>query len=69
MRKQDEMEKYQSDKAAKYGFIFYTITLLIWSIYNQITSKGDGGWAHIILMGGVALYFLTRVVLNRKMNN
>lgn len=69
MRKQDEMEKYQSDKAAKYGFLFYTVVLLLWSIYNQITSKGNGGWQYSILLGGIVVYFVSRVYFNRKMNH
>jgi hypothetical protein len=43
LRKADEMEKYQSDQSAKNGFIFYTIALLIWSLYSFFTS-GDAGW-------------------------
>lgn len=66
LRKQDEMEKQQSDQAAKNGFIFYTVALLLWAIVNQINSHGDGGWAFIILMGGVMVYAFTRVYYNRK---
>ncbi|MGV2619640.1 hypothetical protein QRD89_06955 [Halobacillus sp. ACCC02827] len=67
-KKQDEMEKHQSGRAAKNGFVYYTVVLLIWSIYNQITKGGDGGWQYTILIGGVAVYFLSRVYYNRKVN-
>ncbi len=56
LRKADEMEKYQSDQSAKYGFIFYTIALLIWSLYSFFT-KGDSGWQMTILLIGCAVYF------------
>ncbi|AKP47260.1 MULTISPECIES: hypothetical protein [Bacillus] len=66
-RKADEMEKYQSDQSAKYGFIFYTVALLIWSLYSFFTN-GDSGWQMTILLIGCAVYFWSRVVFNRKMN-
>jgi len=66
-RKADEMEKYQSDQSAKYGFIFYTVALLIWSLYSFFTN-GDSGWQMTILLIGCAVYFWSRVILNRKMN-
>ena len=68
LRKADEMEKYQNVQSAKYGFIFYTIALLIWSSYDFII-KGDSGWQMTILLIGCAVYFWSRVVYNRKMNN
>lgn len=61
------MEKYQSDQSAKYGFIFYTVALLIWSLYSFFTN-GDSGWQMTILLIGCAVYFWSRVVFNRKMN-
>jgi hypothetical protein len=67
LRKADEMEKYQSDQSAKYGFIFYTTSLLIWSLYDFFI-KGDSGWQMTILLIGCAVYFWSRVVYNRKMN-
>ncbi|WP_270584370.1 hypothetical protein [Bacillus smithii] len=66
-RKADEMEKYQSDQSAKYGFIFYTVALLIWSLYSFFTN-GDSGWQMTILLIGCAVYFWSRVVFNQKMN-
>jgi len=68
LRKADEMERYQSDQSAKYGFIFYTIALLIWSLYDFFV-KGDSGWQFTILLIGNAVYFNSRVIFNRKMNS
>ncbi|WP_419884089.1 hypothetical protein ACN6MY_05935 [Peribacillus sp. B-H-3] len=67
MRKADEIEKYQSDQSAKYGFIFYTIALFIWSLYGFFI-KGDSGWQMTILLIGCAVYFWSRAIFNRKMN-
>lgn len=67
LRKADEMEKYQSDKSAKYGFIFYNIALLFWSLYDFFIT-GDSGWQMTILLIGSAIYFWSRVVYNRKIN-
>ncbi|MED1490651.1 hypothetical protein [Bacillus smithii] len=66
-RKADEMEKYQNDQSAKFGFIFYTVALLIWSLYSFFTI-GDSGWQMTILLIGCAIYFWSRVIFNRKMN-
>ncbi|MEH7107833.1 hypothetical protein [Bacillus sp. JJ1764] len=68
LRKADEMEKYQSDQSAKYGFIFYTLSLLIWSLY-ELFSKGNSGWQFTILLIGSAVYFWSRVVYSKKMNS
>ncbi|MGJ7912531.1 hypothetical protein [Neobacillus sp. LXY-1] len=68
LRKADEMEKYQSDQSAKYGFIFYTLSLLIWSLYD-LFSKGNSGWQFTILLIGSAVYFWSRVVYSKKMNS
>ncbi|OBA05151.1 hypothetical protein A9P44_15255 [Paenibacillus polymyxa] len=67
LRKADEMEKYQSDQSAKFGFVFYTVALLSWSLYDFFT-KDDSGWQMPILLIGCAVYFWTRVVYYRKMN-
>ncbi|QDY85482.1 hypothetical protein FQU75_20340 [Paenibacillus polymyxa] len=67
LRKADEMEKYQSDQSAKFGFVFYTVALLSWSLYDFFT-KDDSGWQMTILLIGCAVYFWTRVVYYRKMN-
>ncbi|WP_397537812.1 hypothetical protein [Rummeliibacillus pycnus] len=66
-QKADEMEKYQSDQSAKNGFIFYTISLLIWSLYD-LFIKGNSGWQFTILLFGNAVYFWSRLIFNRKMN-
>jgi hypothetical protein len=68
LRKADEMERYQNDQSAKYGFIFYTISLLIWSLYDFFV-KGNSGWQFTILLIGCAVYFWSRVVYNRKINS
>ncbi|MDP1512627.1 hypothetical protein L8C07_21920 [Paenibacillus sp. CMAA1739] len=67
LRKADEMEKFQSDQSAKFGFVFYTIALLSWSLYDFFT-KDDSGWQMTILLIGCAVYFWTRVVYYKKMN-
>jgi hypothetical protein len=67
LRKADEMEKYQSDQSAKYGFLFYTLALLVWSLYDFFV-KGDSGWQMVVLLVGCAVYFWSRVVYNRRMN-
>ncbi|RPJ94122.1 hypothetical protein CW357_17060 [Rummeliibacillus sp. TYF005] len=67
LKKADEMEKYQSDQSAKNGFIFYTVALLIWSMYDFFI-KGNSGWQFTILLLGNVVYFWSRAVYNRSMN-
>ena len=67
LTKSDEMEKYHSEQAAKYGFIFYTIALLVWSLFDFFV-KGDSGWQMVVLLIGCAVYFWTRVVYKLKVN-
>ncbi|CAM2880392.1 hypothetical protein PASE110613_05675 [Paenibacillus sediminis] len=65
-RKADEMERYQSEKSAKYAFMFYTIALLVWSLFDFFT-KGKTGWEFTILLIGNAIFFWSRAIYNRKM--
>jgi len=67
LRKPDEMEKHQSDQSAKNGFIFYTLALFIWSMYDFFI-KGNSGWQFTILLLGNVVYFWSRMIYNRKMN-
>ncbi|QOS97912.1 hypothetical protein JNUCC42_15335 [Brevibacterium sp. JNUCC-42] len=67
MRKADEMEKSHNEKSAKNTFMFYTVALLIWSLYDFFKS-GNTGLQFTILLIGTAIFFWTRVYLNRKMN-
>lgn len=51
-RKADEMEQYMSDRSAKYGFIFYTLALLVWSLVHFFTG-GETGWEFSVMLGGI----------------
>lgn len=39
MRKMDEMEKDHSGKAARLAFSYYTLILLIWSLWIGLKPK------------------------------
>lgn len=68
LKKADEMEKYENKQAAKNSFLFYTAALLIWTLYDFITT-GQRGIEFLILMIGVAIFFWTRVYYKRKIHN
>ncbi|RPK14814.1 hypothetical protein [Priestia endophytica] len=42
IKKADEMEKYENKQAAKNSFLFYTMALLIWTLYDLI-KNGERG--------------------------
>lgn len=65
LRKADEMEKSHNLKAAKNAFLFYTAALVIWGIYDFITT-GDSGWQVTILLIGTAVYWWSRVIFHRQ---
>ncbi|TJZ32369.1 hypothetical protein FA002_24035 [Priestia megaterium] len=48
--------------------LFYTVALLIWTLYDFITT-GQRGIEFLILMIGVAIFFWTRVYYKRKIHN
>ncbi len=68
IKKADEMEKYENKQAAKNSFLFYTVALLIWTLYDLI-KNGERGWQFTILMIGTAIFFWTRVYYKRKVHN
>lgn len=66
MRKADEMEKSQANKSARISFVFYTIALLVYSIYSVSTS-GELGIPFIILMAGLVVFFVSNLIFRKKM--
>ena len=66
LKKPDEMEKYQNEKSAGYAFIFYSLALLVWSLFDFF-SKGSVGIQFIILSIGNVIFFGSRLIYNIKM--
>lgn len=65
MRKQDEMERSHNDKSAKNAYVFYTIALLVWALYDLV-NKGNSGFQFTILLVGNAIFLWTRVYFKRR---
>ncbi|MCQ9284384.1 hypothetical protein [Priestia aryabhattai] len=68
VKKADEMEKFEIKQAARNGFLFYTVALLIWSSYDFIKT-GERGWEATILLVGLCVYFWTLVYYKRKVHS
>lgn len=66
MKKADEMEKSQANKSAIMTFVFYTIALLVYSIYSVSTS-GELGIPFIILIVGLVIFFVSNLIFKQKM--
>jgi hypothetical protein len=64
-RKQDEMEQVHVGKAAKNAFMFYTGSLLLWSIYDQITTEHFGN-AFLLLCLGNVVFFVSLIIQRQK---
>ena len=62
LRKPDEMEQKHYLMSAKNAFIFYILALLIWSVYEFITT-GDTGWQMTILLVGAAIFWWSKLSL------
>lgn len=67
MRKSDEMEQYQANQAGKFTFIFYTLALLVYSIYHYLNT-GELGIPFIIFIAGQVVYFASTVYYRNKMS-
>ena len=65
IRKADEMEQYQTDKSAKNAYIFFTLALLVWSLFNLVT-KGKTGWEFTFLLIGNTVFLWSKVFYKRK---
>ncbi|WP_343032924.1 hypothetical protein [Virgibacillus doumboii] len=65
LRKADEMEQNHNIKAARNAFMFYTAALLIWAIYDFITT-GKLGWQMTILLVGTAVFWWSRSILYKQ---
>ncbi len=66
LKKPDEMEMYQNMKSSRPTLIFYSLSLLIWSLYDFI-KHGKLSIAFGILIIGNAIFWWGRFYYNRKM--
>lgn len=66
-RRQDETEQYQVDNASKNAFMFYTVSLLIWSLFDDFRNAHLSN-EFLILSLGNAVYFITLIVQKRKVD-
>ncbi|WP_245183530.1 hypothetical protein [Lentibacillus salicampi] len=65
LSKPDEMEQSHNLKAGRNGFMFYSLALLIWAIYDFIAT-GEMGWQMTILLLGTGIFWWSRVVLYKR---
>lgn len=56
MRKNDELENYQINKSLKFLLGFYTLTLLIWSIYEYFKTGKMGIQFGILCLGQIIFF-------------
>lgn len=62
LRKPDEMEQKHNLLSARNAFLFYVVALLIWGVYDFVTT-GDAGWQMTILLVGAAIFWWSRLIL------
>ena len=55
LHKADEMEQNHNLKAARNAFMFYTVALIIWAMYDLIIT-GKLGWRMTIFLVGTAIF-------------
>ncbi len=65
LRKPDEMEQSHNFKAARNAFMFYTVALFVWGLYDFVTT-GDYGWQFIIMLVGVSIFWWSRIILYKQ---
>jgi len=59
LRKADEMEQNHNLKVARNAFMFYTVALIIWAMYDLIIT-GKLGWQMTILLGGDSNFLVVK---------
>lgn len=65
LRKADEMEQNHNLKSARNSFVFYTIALATWVIYEFIKTGEPGLEVFILIVGG-AVFWWSRTILYRQ---
>ncbi|GAA0610430.1 hypothetical protein GCM10009001_29640 [Virgibacillus siamensis] len=65
LQKPDEMERSHNLKSARNAFMFYIAALIIWAIYDFITT-GKAGLQMTILLVGTAVFWWSRSILNKQ---
>lgn len=60
-----KLETTLQDRSAVYGFIFYFLALLIWSIYDYVKNEVIGLQLPIMFIG-FALYLWVKVLRQQK---
>ncbi|MCF8890941.1 hypothetical protein [Priestia megaterium] len=55
-RKSDELERHQTNKSLKIVFSFYSLSLLLWSIYSYVRFETMGFQFGILCIGQVIFF-------------
>ncbi|WHX49946.1 hypothetical protein QNH46_04560 [Paenibacillus woosongensis] len=64
-RKADEMQMSLATRATKWLGIFYTVSLLLWTITDLIFNN-QLGIQFIILLAGLILFFVSMMIMKQK---
>ncbi|GIP60537.1 hypothetical protein MKX50_04765 [Paenibacillus sp. FSL W8-0186] len=64
-RKADEMQMSLATRATKWLGIFYTVSLLLWTIIDLIFNN-QLGIQFIILLAGLILFFVSMMIMKQK---
>lgn len=63
--KPDEMERSHNTKSARNAFVFYAVTLFLWTIYDLIDT-GDVGLQMTVFSGGLLVFVWTKIYLYKQ---
>ncbi|AKR38484.1 Hypothetical protein NF53_p1003 (plasmid) [Bacillus thuringiensis serovar indiana] len=67
IKKADELEKHQINISLKWIYLFYTFSLLGWSIYQKINTD-QWGFQFLILCIGQIIFYLSLSIQKRKID-
>ncbi|WP_055109689.1 hypothetical protein [Paenibacillus ihumii] len=65
-RKADEMQLSLATKATKWLGIFYTVSLLVWTILDLVFNN-HLGIQFIILLMGLIIFFVSMMIMRQRM--
>ncbi|KAA0956039.1 hypothetical protein FQ085_14400 [Planococcus sp. ANT_H30] len=64
--KKENKRKQKKERSSTYGFLFYSVALFVWSLYDFVLNDKTG-WQMPILLIGLAIYLWSKVFYHQQL--
>ncbi|MGL3067057.1 MULTISPECIES: hypothetical protein [Planococcus] len=62
----ENKRKQKKERSSTYGFLFYSVALFVWALYDFVLNDKTG-WQMPILLIGLAIYLWSKVFYHQQL--